>query len=140
MDRVLADALWELSLYRWLIGLFAALVLLLTAVGLYGVIGYGVAARTREFAIRLALGSGPVRLARLVLAHALGLAATGLVLGAVAAALLAPSLLTLSTVLHARPTLYVAIGGLLVAITLAACLGPILRVVRLDGAGALRSE
>ena len=67
MDQVVSDSLWELNLYRWLIGLFAVLALVLATIGLYGVILYGVSARSREFAVRLALGSDPAGLARLVL-------------------------------------------------------------------------
>ena len=59
MDQVVADSFWELNLYRWLIGLFAGLAVLLGAIGLYGVISYNVTSRMREFALRLALD--PIR-------------------------------------------------------------------------------
>ena len=58
---------WELGLYRWLITLFATLALVLAAIGLFGVMSYTVTARLREFAVRLALGSDPAALGRLVL-------------------------------------------------------------------------
>ncbi|MGH9370348.1 MAG: FtsX-like permease family protein, partial [Vicinamibacterales bacterium] len=85
MDRVLSDSLWELNLYRWLIGLFVVLALVLATIGLYGVISYGVTSRSREFAVRLALGSDPAGLARLVLARGARLVTIGLVLGAIGA-------------------------------------------------------
>ena len=77
MDQVLSDSLWELNLYRWLIGLFAALVLTLSGVGLYGVISYNATARVREFALRLALGSDEVRLKRLVFRRGVRLPLSG---------------------------------------------------------------
>jgi succinate dehydrogenase hydrophobic anchor subunit len=51
----MADSMWELNLYRWLITMFAALALVLAAIGLFGVMSYTVTARIREFAVRLAL-------------------------------------------------------------------------------------
>ncbi len=92
MDQVVSDSLWELNLYRWLIGLFAALALVLATIGLYGVIWYGVSSRSREFAVRLALGSDPAGLARLVLVRGARLATIGLVLGAIGALSLLPLL------------------------------------------------
>ena len=74
-----------MRLYRWLVGLFAILALVLATIGLYGVIAYNVAARTREFAVRLALGSEPAGLARLVIARALGMTGVGIAGGVLAA-------------------------------------------------------
>ena len=92
MEQVVADSLWELNLYRWLIGLFAALALVLAAIGLYGVISYNVTSRTREFAVRLALGSDPMGLARIVLTRGAWLASAGLAAGVLGALAVRPLL------------------------------------------------
>jgi predicted permease len=140
MDQVLADSLWELNLYRWLIGLFAALVLTLSAIGLYGVTSYNVTARVREFALRLALGSDESRLARLVLRRAMRLAAIGLAVGVVLS-------LQLIAVLRAFPiesrpdALVVSVTALvLLAIAVAACALPAMRVARVNPVIALKQE
>ena len=75
MEQVVSDSLWNLNLYRWLMGWFAALTLLLSAVGLYGVVSHSVSSRRREWAVRLALGSAPADVARIVLVRGISLAA-----------------------------------------------------------------
>ena len=140
MEQVLADSLWELNLYRRLIGLFAALALVLAAVGLYGVISYNVTSRTREFALRLALGSDPIGLVRRVLTRAAALTGAGLAAGIAAALAATPSLRTLSANLGGDPATYAAIAGLLLALALAASILPAIRVARLNPATALRHE
>lgn len=139
MDQVLADSLWELRLYRWLIGLFAALALAIAAIGLYGVISYTAAARRREFAIRLALGSRQSGVARLVLERGLRLAAIGLAFGAFGALLLSRSFRELPL---SRPdsAAFVAIAALLFVVAALACAIPALRVARLNPATALRQD
>ena len=59
MEQVVSDSLWNLNLYRWLMGWFAVLTLVLSAVGLYGVVSYSVTSRRREWAVRLALDRRP---------------------------------------------------------------------------------
>lgn len=140
MEQVLADSLWELNLYRWLIGLFAALALVLAAIGLYGVIAYSVTARAREFAVRLALGSDPSRLARLVLRRGAGLAALGVAIGAVGTLLLASWLPNLPTTFGASPATLVGTSALLLAIALLACVVPAIRVAGVNPATALRHD
>lgn len=140
MEQVLADSLWELNLYRWLIGLFAALALVLAGIGLYGVISYSVASRTREFAIRLALGSDQIALARLVVSRGVRLAAVGLMVGAVAALALTRLVGNLTASLGPDPTTLAATSVLLLAIALLACLVPAMRVARMDPATALRHD
>ena len=140
MDQVLADSLWELNLYRWLIGLFAVLVLTLSAIGLYGVTSYNVTARVREFALRLALGSDESRLSRLVLRRAMRLAAIGLAIGFVVSIQLIVVLQALP--IESRPdALVMAVTAVvLIAIAMAACALPALRVARVNPVVALKHE
>jgi putative ABC transport system permease protein len=140
MEQVLDDSLWQLRLYRWLIGLFAGLALLLAAIGLYGVVAYAATARTREFAIRLALGSDRARLAGLVMRRGLWLACGGLAAGVWGLGALVwwfderligirPDVGTCAVVLV-----------VLLTITLLACLVPALRTTAVDPVTALRQE
>ncbi|HSJ09005.1 MAG TPA: FtsX-like permease family protein [Longimicrobiales bacterium] len=116
------------------------LALLIAGVGLYGVVAYTVAQRTREFGIRSALGAASGDVQRMVVGHALRLAAIGAVVGvalAVAAAVVARSLLLVS------PFDPVAIGGVVLvmaATTGLAAWGPARRAMRVDPLIALRSE
>jgi hypothetical protein len=140
METVIDDSLWELNLYRWLIGLFAALALVLAAMGLYGVMSYTVSSRMREFAVRLALGSDPARLARLVVVNAIQLVAGGLAAGVVMAVAIGPTLRQVSEHLTGDPAAYGAVAILLFAIGLGACVFPAIRVATVNPATALRHD
>jgi putative ABC transport system permease protein len=138
MEQVVADSLWELNLYRWLIGLFAALVLILAAIGLYGVIAYSATARQTEFAIRLALGCEPSKIARLILGAGLRLTAAGVVVGGLITLLLAPSLRALQSGVVMTPALYAGVGIVLLVVAIGSSLIPAFRSARLNPATALR--
>lgn len=140
MTQVLTESLWELNLYRWLIGLFASLTLLLAAIGLHGVISYDVTARTREFAVRLAIGSDPRGIALLVVRRGVALTMAGLAAGILGAYWTTPLMRNLHVAEVGSPATYVAISALLLGIALAACLVPAVRVARVDPATALRHD
>jgi putative ABC transport system permease protein len=140
MDQVVADSLWALNLYRWLIGLFAALTVAIAVIGVYGVISYNATSRTREFAVRLAIGSDPAGLTRLVLARAARLAAGGLTAGILGALAATPALRTLPLASGARPLTYAAVAASLVMVALLAALVPAMRLRSIDPAAALRHD
>jgi putative ABC transport system permease protein len=140
MDQVLADSLWELTLYRWLIGAFAALVLTLAAIGLHGVIAYSATVRMREFAVRLALGSEPAAVARLVVSRALRLAGAGLLLGLGLTTALARLAGAVSIVATPGAITYGVVSATLVAVAVLASAAPAFRVLRVNPAVALRHD
>jgi ABC-type antimicrobial peptide transport system permease subunit len=125
----------------WLFGAFALLALTLAAVGVYGVISYTVAQRTREIGIRMALGAERGAVAALVVRHGLGLAALGAAVGlggALALTRLMESLLF--GVGTADPLTFAAAPLVLIAVAAVACLVPARRASRVDPTVTLRYE
>ncbi len=124
-----------------LIGAFGALALLLAAIGLYGVVAYTVAQRTREVGVRVALGAGVGDVVRMVLGGGMRLAAVGVTLGALAAAAVAQLLSSLLYgVSSLDPLAYVGGASLLLLVAFLANLIPARRAARVDPMVALRYE
>ncbi|HEX5474607.1 MAG TPA: ADOP family duplicated permease [Vicinamibacterales bacterium] len=122
-------------------GFFGVLALLVAAIGLYGTMSYGVAQRTREIGIRMALGADDRRVLRSVLAEGLALAGAGLAIGFAAGLAVVGSLRAL--LFGIGPYDPLTLGAavvVLVAVAAAACLRPGLRAARVDPLVALRSE
>jgi predicted permease len=141
MDDVAAHAVSTARFTVILVGSFAALALLLAAVGIFGVMAYSVAQRTHEIGIRAALGAQPTDLRRMVIAQASKLAAIGVVTGALAALVLARSMRTmLFQVSPNDPATYAAVALVLTAVALAASYIPARRATRVDPIVALRHE
>ncbi len=141
MDRVVDDSLSDFALYLSLIAGFAVLALVLALTGTYGVIAYLVSARTKEFAIRAALGADASRVTRLVLARGVVLTAIGLAIGFAAALLASP--LVNGLPVNVRPPGVVTVGpvaAFIALVAIAACLGPALRAARVSPMVALRDE
>ncbi|WP_438483218.1 ABC transporter permease [Oleiharenicola lentus] len=124
-----------------LTGIFAAVALLLTAIGLYSVLAYSVAQRTSEIGIRMALGASRSDVVSMVLKHGMRLVVIGLFIGLAAAAgtsYLIRSLLF--SVEPVNPVLYGGVSVLFALIALVACLLPSLKAARIDPLVALRSD
>jgi putative ABC transport system permease protein len=123
-----------------LLGVFAALALLMAAIGLYGVLSQLVAERRREMGVRMALGASPGNVVGLVVRRSLLLTALGIGLGSVTA--IAGMRLLRSFLLTGpgRPLVLAGVAALMLAIALAAGAAPAWRAARIDPAVALREE
>jgi putative ABC transport system permease protein len=123
------------------VGAFGALALLLATIGLYGVVSYSVARRTREVGIRMAIGATRGQVLRLILAQGLRLAIVGVLLGALGAAaagqLLESMLYGVSAI---DPLALGAAAAALLAVTVAANLIPAFAAARIDPLLALRTD
>jgi putative ABC transport system permease protein len=124
-----------------LLGVFASLALVLAAVGIYGVVSYTVAQRTRETGVRIALGAGTADILGRVVSEGLKRTALGLAGGVVAALATSRALASqLYGVGALDPATYATVVGLLVFVILVACLVPAWRATRTDPVVALRGD
>jgi putative ABC transport system permease protein len=123
------------------LGAFAILALVLTAVGVYGVVAYATARRTQEIAVRRAIGASAGHIVALVVGEGLGWTALGVVAGVLGARLLARALGSLLYGVSATdPAIFVAMTAGLAAIALAASAIPAIRAARVDPMLALRTD
>jgi putative ABC transport system permease protein len=124
-----------------LMTIFATLALFLAAIGIYGVISYGVSRRTREIGLRVALGSGRSGVLRLVVGRGMVLVIAGLLLGTAAALVITRLMASLiQGVSPTDPLTFAGACALLSFVALIACLMPAMRASRIDPAVALREQ
>ncbi|MDQ6828562.1 MAG: ABC transporter permease [Gemmatimonadota bacterium] len=141
MQSMYDASMWDRRLYGWMFAAFGGIALLLAAVGLYSVIAYMVAQRTREIGVRMALGARRADVVRLVLNRGLVLTGTGLLIGGVAAFAVMRTLKgLLFGVSSAEPLTFVGVAALLGAVAIAASVVPARRASTVDPAIALRNE
>ncbi len=141
MDEVVADTYGALRFPMILVWIFAALALVLSAIGIFGVMSYTVSRRTQEMAIRMALGAGRREVLRLVLREGLGVTMFGVGLGLIAALALSRVMAGYVYGIKATdPVSFAAASLLLVAVAMFASYIPALRATRVDPVVALRHE
>jgi putative ABC transport system permease protein len=141
MEELVADSLKERRFNLFLLGLFAAIALLLATIGIYGSISYSTHQRTNEIGVRIALGAQTQDVLRLVVGQGVGLALVGVALGLAAAFLLTRGIKSLLFgVSPTDPLTFMAISVLLLLTAFLASLVPARRAMRVDPLVALRSE
>ena len=141
MSARVANSLFAARIGAILLAVFGGLALLLASIGLYGVMAFAVARRTRELGIRVALGARPGDVFRLVLRQGMTLVVVGLVIGVGVAAMVTRLLSAFLYGVSTRDTLtFIAIPVLLTLVALLACYVPARRATKVDPLTALRYE
>jgi putative ABC transport system permease protein len=141
MEERIADTVWQRRLAGTLFLVFAALALVLAAIGIYGVMAYTVSQRTREIGIRLALGAQPRDVLRMIVGQGAKLIAIGLGIGLLIALVGGQIIKSLLYgISSADPLIYLLVLVVLAIVALLACWLPARRATRVDPLHALRQE
>jgi predicted permease len=141
MDQIIARSVADRRFALELLGVFAAVALLLAAIGIYGVMSYSFSQRTHEIGIRVALGAQRMHILHMAIGEGMQLAAIGLAIGLIVAAVLTRFVRTmLFDVSPFDPITFAAISATLAAVAFLACYVPARRATRVDPLVALRTE
>ncbi len=141
MSEVASTAIAQQRFNMMLIGIFAAVALTLTMVGLYGLLSYQVAQRTREIGVRMALGARGADVLCTIVIRGLILTAVGMAVGMAGSLSLARFLKTLLFgVAATSPWVFASVTGLLLVVAFLASVIPAWRAMRVDPVIALRCE
>lgn len=141
MDQLLSQAVSQRRLNMLLLAVFAFIATILAAIGIYGVMAYGVTQRLHEIGIRMALGADRSDVLKMIISDGMKLAVIGLLIGIVGAALLTRYLESqLYGIKTSDPYTYVAVALGLAAVAAAACYFPARRATKVDPLVALRHE
>jgi predicted permease len=141
MEDIVSQSVAPRRFSMVLLGVFAVVALALASIGIYGMMSYAVAQRTREIGLRMTLGAQSGNVLRLVIGHGMRLALVGVVLGLVASLALTRTMKTLLFGVSATdPVTFIGIALLLALVALLACWVPARRAAKVDPIVALRYE
>jgi predicted permease len=141
MEEIVAASLSARRFSMFLLSVFAALALLLSSIGIYGVLSYVVGQRSREMGIRIALGAQRSDVLRLMLGEGMKMALVGVAIGIVAALALTRLMVQMLFGVSATdPLTFAGVAAILAGVALAACYIPARRAMRVDPIVALRYE
>jgi putative ABC transport system permease protein len=141
LDEIVARSISQPRFYMLLLAIFAGVALTLAAIGIFGVLSYAVAQRTREIGIRMALGAQARTVLGLVVRQAMVLVLIGVVVGTAAALLLSRTMDgMLFAVTPSDPLTFASVAGVLLGVALLASFVPARRATRVDPVVALRAD
>ena len=141
LDQIVSSSIAQARFAMLLMTIFSLVALALAAAGVYGVVSYSVAQRTREIGIRMALGAQPRQVLRLVIGQGMGPALLGVAIGLVGALALTRLIQTLLFVVSATdPLTFASVAVLLAVVAFLACYLPARRATRVEATFALRHQ